>query len=128
MEKRELSENLDRLAHDVIGAAIEVHRNLGPGFLESVYEEALCIELSLRGIPFERQVNHGIDYKGHRVGDGRLDLVIGNRLVEDLAPIHNVSVLKKGVDSMPKAQTNFAKISGEAVRAKTGRGWNEWLR
>jgi GxxExxY protein len=48
MERREPNENLDRLAHDVIGAAIEVHRKLGPGFLESVYEEVLCIELDLR--------------------------------------------------------------------------------
>jgi GxxExxY protein len=47
---------LDRLAHEVIGAAIEVHRHLGPGYLESVYEEALAIELGLRGISFQRQV------------------------------------------------------------------------
>jgi GxxExxY protein len=99
MERREPNENLDRLAHDVIGAAIEVHRNLAPGFLESVYEEALCIELDLREIPFERQVNHGIDYKGHRVGDGQLDIVVGKRLVvelkavESLAPIHTAHVI-----------------------------------
>jgi GxxExxY protein len=99
MERREPNENLDRLAHDVIGAAIEVHRNLAPGFLESVYEEALCIELDLREIPFERQVNHGIDYKGHGVGDGRLDIVVGKRLVvelkavESLAPIHTAQVI-----------------------------------
>ncbi len=99
MEKKEPSEDIDRLAHDVIGAAIEVHRNLGPGFLESVYEEALCVELGLRGIEFERQLSHGIDYKGHRVGEGRLDLVIGKRLivelkaVESLAPIHTAQVI-----------------------------------
>ena len=55
-EREEPSAELDRMAHQVIGAAIEVHRFLGPGFLESVYEEALCIELSLQGIPFARQV------------------------------------------------------------------------
>src|SRR3990172_7500452 len=56
---------LDDLAHRVIGAAIEVHRLLGPGFLESVYEEALCVELALRGIEFARQVPVGVEYKGN---------------------------------------------------------------
>ena len=52
---REPDADVDELARRVIGAAIEVHRHLGPGFLESVYEEALCVELELREIPFERQ-------------------------------------------------------------------------
>ena len=52
---REPDLTTDDLAHAVIGAAIEVHRLLGPGFLEQVYEEALCVELRLRGLPFERQ-------------------------------------------------------------------------
>jgi GxxExxY protein len=51
----EPGEEIDRLANAVIGAALEVHRSLGPGLLESVYEEALCIELRLRNIPFIRQ-------------------------------------------------------------------------
>jgi len=54
---------LDGLAHAVIGAAIEVHRELGPGFLESVYEDALVVELGMRGIPFERQVLVEVRYK-----------------------------------------------------------------
>lgn len=53
----------DELAHTVIGAAIEVHRVLGPGFLEEVYEQALCVELRLRGIPFERQKPAKVEYK-----------------------------------------------------------------
>ena len=56
----EPSRDLDSLAHATIGAAIEVHRALGPGYLESVYEEALAIELSLRGIAFVRQAEQGI--------------------------------------------------------------------
>ena len=51
-------------ANKVIGAAIEVHRNLGPGFLETVYEEAVCVELSLRNIAFARQIAFGVNYKG----------------------------------------------------------------
>jgi len=90
---------LDRLAHDVIGAAIEAHRLLGPGFLESVYEEALAIELSLREIPFSRQHHVWVDYKGQRVGQGTLDFLVGERLVvelktvEALAPIHHAQVI-----------------------------------
>ena len=53
--RREPSAELDQWAHEVVGSALEVHKALGPGFLESVYEEALCIELGLRGIPFQRQ-------------------------------------------------------------------------
>jgi GxxExxY protein len=54
-DRKEPGEAIDKLAHEVIGAAIEVHRTLGPGYLESVYEEALAVELTLHGIPFTRQ-------------------------------------------------------------------------
>ena len=90
---------LDDLAHRVIGAAIEVHRLLGPGFLESVYEEALCVELALRGIEFARQVPVGMEYKGKRVGEARLDLLAGRSLVVEreavghIAPIHVAQLL-----------------------------------
>ncbi len=99
LARMEPSEALDALARDVIGAAIEVHRRLGPGFLESVYEEALCIELTLRGIPFARQVQIGVEYKGHQVGVARLDLLVRDCLVvelkavEGIAPIHVAQVL-----------------------------------
>lgn len=63
IETREPAAKTDELAHAVIGAAIEVHRNLGPGFLEEVYEEALCMELGLRQIPFERQKRVTVEYK-----------------------------------------------------------------
>jgi GxxExxY protein len=121
---KEPDRNLDQLAHNVIGAAIEVHRALGPGFLESVYEEALCIELALRNIRFERQFVINVSYKGHLVGESRLDILVENCLivelkaVEAIEPVHmaqvisylkatnlllgllinfNVSVLKNGV-------------------------------
>jgi GxxExxY protein len=95
----EPSAELDDLAHRVIGAAIEVHRLLGPGFLESVYEEALCVELGLRHIRFARQVPISLKYKGERVGQARLDLLVDDCLVvelkavESLAPIHLAQVL-----------------------------------
>ncbi|MEO8428283.1 MAG: GxxExxY protein [Verrucomicrobiota bacterium] len=96
---------IEEAANKVIGAAIEVHRHLGPGYLESVYEEAMAGELKLRGIPFDRQVMFGLDYKGHVVGEGRWDLLVDDCLivelkaVEALAPIHTaqcISYLKAG--------------------------------
>lgn len=66
---------LDRLAHRVIGAGLEVHRNLGPGYLESVYEKALGVELERKGISFAQQYPFQIFYKGTAVGQGRLDFL-----------------------------------------------------
>ncbi|MDP2885542.1 MAG: GxxExxY protein [Ignavibacteria bacterium] len=97
--RNEPDEELDQLARDVIGAAIEVHRVLGPGFLESVYEEALGIELRLRGIPFKRQLSLGVQYKGERVGEGRMDILVKDALmvelktVDSLAPIHKAQTI-----------------------------------
>ena len=98
-KNQEPDEELDRLAHLVIGAAIEVHRQLGPSLLEGVYETALCIEFDLRKIPFRRQQGVGITYKGRPVGKGKLDLLVGERLiielkaVERLAPIHSAQMI-----------------------------------
>ena len=97
--KAEPTERLDVLARSVIGAAIEVHRHLGPGYLESMYEEALAIELELRGVPFERQKQIGVNYKGREVGQGRIDILVDGQLlvelktVEALAPIHKAQVI-----------------------------------
>lgn len=81
---REPDSATDQLAHAVIGAAIEVHRHLGPGFTEEIYEEALCVELRLRKIPFERQKPVVVEYKGECIGQGRLDLLVGDCLVVEL--------------------------------------------
>jgi len=84
----------------VIGAAIEVHRQLGPGLLESSYEECLCFELLQLGVAHERQVALPIVYKGHRLDAGyRIDLVVERTLivevksVDQLARIHEAQVL-----------------------------------
>jgi GxxExxY protein len=72
---------------------------LGPGFLESIYEEALCVELTLRRIAFQRQVPVPIFYKGAAIGQGRLDLLVQGKLVveiktvESLAPIHSAQAI-----------------------------------
>ncbi len=88
------------LTHGVVGAAIEVHRHLGPGLLESVYESALCRELYIRGISAERQVQVPLEYKGSPLHPGiRLDLcverlvVVEVKSVDRLLPIHRAQLL-----------------------------------
>lgn len=90
---------VDDFARRVIGAAIEVHREPGPGYTEGVYEEALVVELERRHIPAERQTQVGVVYKGRRVGVGRLDLLVAGvpvvelKTVEGLRPTHKAQLL-----------------------------------
>ena len=76
------------LTADIIGAAIAVHKALGPGFLEAFYEEALCIELACRGIPFARQKSVFVTYRDKTIGEHRLDLLVADRVVVELKAIH----------------------------------------
>lgn len=92
---REPDQSVDELARAVIGAAIEVHRLLGPGFLEQVYEDALCVELQLRRIPFERQKIVKVEYKGALVGEGRIDLLVGDRLVVELKAVKAFALIDR---------------------------------
>ncbi len=86
--------DINALASKVIAAAVEVHKHLGPGFLEAIYEEALGIELFLRKVRFVRQPAIPVTYKGHEIADARPDLLVASQLVvelkavERLAPIH----------------------------------------
>jgi len=95
----EPSDSLDRLAREVIAAAIEVHRELGPGYLESVYGQALAVELELRGISFEGQKPFSLSYKDRKIGEGRLDFLVDGRLVVELkavdalAPVHKAQMI-----------------------------------
>ncbi len=90
---------VDTTANAVIGAALEVHRILGPGFLETVYEEAMTVEFGLRKIPFERQKPINVSYKSRLIGEGRLDffvrdsLVVELKAVEKLLPIHQAQLM-----------------------------------
>lgn len=74
----------DKLTEQVIGAAIRVHTELGPGFLESIYEEALAVEFRLLGLPFERQKPVPIFYRAQPVGEHRIDLFVEKSLVVEL--------------------------------------------
>ena len=94
---REPDTQTDALAHEVIGAAIEVHKALGPGFLEEVYERALHVELRIRGIPFQPQVFRQITYKGVIVGKGTLDLLVGDRLVVELKAVREIAPIHRAI-------------------------------
>jgi len=85
------SDDLDRLSKEVIGAAIEVHRVLGPGLLESAYEESLAWELTNRGVKVERQVAIPVRYKELRIEDGyRIDLLVNKELILDLKSVNSI--------------------------------------
>ena len=117
--RAEPTERLDDLARRVIGAAIEVHRHLGPGFSEQVYEEALALELELRNVPFVRQPPVEVLYKGHVVGHGRPDFVVGGVLVVEikavasLGPAHNAQLISylKALPSQLGLLLNFKETT-----------------
>jgi GxxExxY protein len=84
----------EELSHEIYGAAIEVHREIGPGLLESAYEECLCRELSLRKIGFERQVPQAVQYKGVQLDCGyRMDVVVENQVVLELKAVESLEAI-----------------------------------
>ena len=104
------SQRLDRLTEQIIGAAIEAHRQLGPGLMESAYEECLCYELSQLVLPFQRQVHLPISYKGIKLDCGyKMDLVVDDsvvlelKTVDRLLPVHTAQLL------------TYLKLSGKTV-------------
>ena len=99
-EHAEMMKNLNELTEAIIGAAMEVHRTLGPGLLESTYEMCLCRELSIREIPLERQVPIAVEYKGVKLDCGyRADIVVAGMIlaeikaIDSLLPIHDAQLL-----------------------------------
>jgi len=92
--------DINKLSNRIIGAAIEVHKTLGPGLLESAYEQCLCHELSLRGLSFERQKELPVIYRGLKLDCGyRLDIVVEDAIIlelkscEKIEPIHKAQLL-----------------------------------
>ena len=92
--------DINKLSNSVIGAAIEVHKTLGAGLLESAYEQCLCHELNLRGLAFERQKELPVTYKGIKLDCGyRLDIVVEDAIIlelkscEKIEPIHKAQLL-----------------------------------
>jgi len=97
----------DTLSREIIGAAIEVHRQLGPGLLETAYEECLCHEFSIRNIVFERQKPLPIEYKQVKLDCGyRLDVVVENLVILELKAVH-------AIEPIHEAQLlTYLKLSG----------------
>lgn len=100
----------EELTGKIIAAAIDVHRELGPGLLESVYEECLCAELGARGLTFRRQVQVPVAYKGRRLDcDLRIDILVEEtvvlelKAVEHLLPVHTAQLI------------TYLKLSGKRV-------------
>lgn len=90
----------NKITEKIIGCAIEVHRNLGPGLLESAYEECLCYELVQKGLQYERQVSLPVVYKGVKLDCGyKMDVIVENtviielKAVERILPIHEAQLL-----------------------------------
>jgi len=96
---RPVSEELNEVSYATIGAAMEVHRELGPGHLESVYSNALKMELGERGIAFEKEAVCTVSYKGREVGRGRMDFIVEGcvvvevKAVSRLVPQHEAQIL-----------------------------------
>jgi GxxExxY protein len=103
-------DRLQQLSNTVIGAAIEVHRELGPGLLESVYEECLRVELESIGLSVKTQVDFPLIYKGKETGkDFRIDMLIEDVLIVELKAV-------KELDDVHRSQAiNYAKVAGFSV-------------
>jgi len=84
------AEPQDSLTREIIGAAIEVHRALGPGLLESIYEEALCIELELRGLAYARQVGVDVVYKDRIIKGQRIDIIVEKQVIIEIKSLSKV--------------------------------------
>ena len=95
-----MNSEINQLTHEIIGASIEVHRNLGPGLLESAYRKCLRRELLLRGIPYRKEYPLPLEYKGIRLECGyRVDILVGGvvavevKSIQALAPVHDAQLL-----------------------------------
>ena len=97
------------LSYEIVAAALEVHKSLGPGFTENIYEEALCRELHSRGIAFQRQFSVVVQYKGEDVGRYQLDMVVDGKIVIELKAASQV------LDQFEHQLHTYLKASGKKL-------------
>jgi GxxExxY protein len=102
-------DEINKLTEKIIGCAIEVHRQLGPGLLESTYEAALAIELESAGLHFGRQLKYPVLYKGREIGEYRLDLLVENEVVVEIKSVERF-------DPIFEAQLlTYLRVTGKRV-------------
>lgn len=95
-----------KLAYAIVGCAMEVHKTLGPGFLESVYENAMKIELENKGLKCKTQVSFPVIYKDHHIKDFICDMVVDDKVIIELKAIKNLSDLERA------QAINYLKVTG----------------
>ncbi len=125
-EERAEKEGIDGLIYRVIGCMIEVHKQLGPGFLENVYRRAVTVEFERQGIRFEAEKEIELKYKGDGIGAHRLDLFVANQLVVELKTVEElhkkhyaqVRSYLKAVDRPVGLLVNFADFQLNARRVE----------
>jgi len=104
-----LIESLNEITEKIIGCAIEVHRNLGPGLLESIYENALCFELNQINVKYEKQLKIPIVYKGLSLGEYRLDILVENEIIVEIKAVNRY-------DPVFEAQMlTYLKVTGKKL-------------
>lgn len=102
-------EKINALTEKIIGCAIQVHKHLGAGLLESIYENALCLEFDAAGMRYERQVPIPVNYRGHVIGEHRLDLLVEDTVVVELKSVERI-------EPVFEAQVlTYLRISGKKV-------------
>ena len=95
MVKQLVTYERDWLTHNIIGAAIEVHKEMGPGLLKRIYENALCVELAKRNIRFTRQKAIEAKYKGQLVGDMYVDLLVEDKVIVELKSVSALTSIQE---------------------------------
>lgn len=102
-------EGINAITEKIIGCAIEVHRNLGPGLLEATYESALAIELEASGLHFQRQAVFPVSYKGRKIGEHRIDLIVEDAVVVELKSVERL-------EPVFEAQVlTYLKVTGKQI-------------
>ena len=122
-EHAEMMKNLNELTEAIIGAAMEVHRTLGPGLLESTYEMYLCRELSISGIPFERQVPIAVEYKGVKLDCGyRADIVVDGTILVEIKAIDSQLPEARWLENWTPNQLQRGTVEKRIAQAPPGAG------